>query len=258
MLPALMTCVIGAAYRARVGHGEAQQYESDGAGEEATNEQSQIRVGWPQNYYNCYLCPNMAYCSSCGAEVEAGAAFCSECGEELQTGTASGTDEPETADPDTSEEWNDEDLEAKDDGIDWKHAGIAALFGLVPAFIAYMMVTLATGGDPVGIVFLLAIPVFAYLLYSRTTPKQMAGGTCYYLAIEFLLSPFVFLLYTFAFASQNTTTDAGAAGAAIGGFALTIGAFVIGLPLALALYLISRRLDPERGSSSGGDTAAAA
>lgn len=110
-----------------------------------------------------------------------------------------------------------------------------------------MAVSLASGGDPVGFVFLLAIPLFGYLLYQRRTAKAMAGGMFYYLAIEFLLSPFVFLLYAFAFASENTSTSAGQAGAAIGGFAPTIGAFVIGLPLAIALYLVSRRLGPMRG-----------
>lgn len=192
----------------------------------------------------------MAYCSSCGLELTEGAAFCSECGEPVES-NASSERESEKSTVETTVDSDPEKsntLENKDDGIQWSRAGMAGGFALIPAFIAYLALSIASGGDPVGIVFFLAIPIFAYLLYQRPTAKAMIGGMSYYLAIEFLLSPFVFLLYTVAFASQNTMSQAGQAGAAIGGFALTIGAFVIGLPLAIALYLISRRLDPMRGS----------
>jgi len=185
---------------------------------------------------------DMAYCSGCGAELEEGAAFCPECGEPVK--------EDEAGEPTTTPESKTEHTDGTGDenaGIQWTRVVIAGAFALLPAFIAYAGLSLATGGDPLGIVFFLGIPVFGYLLYQRPTTKAMAGGMCYYLAIEFLLSPFVFLLYTIAFTSGNTSTAAGQAGAAIGGFALTIGAFVIGLPLAIALYLVSRRLEPSRG-----------
>lgn len=203
----------------------------------------------------------MPYCSDCGKEVNQGAAFCSGCGNSLgDDGASKGESEQPVVNPDvsdsSSEETNSAESpsvnteKAQDEGRDYGRIGKAVAFALIPAFIAYMLLSLASGGDPVGLVFIIALPVFGYLIYQREGTKAMAGGMCYYLAIEFLLSPFMFLLYTFAFASQNTTTDAGAAGAAIGGFALTIGAFVIGLPLALALYLVSGRLD------SGGEAAA--
>lgn len=190
------------------------------------------------------------YCSSCGTEIDESAAYCPECGEALQDNASTKNRSASTTATSTSESSAEptDVLEDEDDDIHWKRVGMAGAFALIPAFLAYVAVTLASGGDPVGIVFLLAIPVFGYLLYQRPTAKAMAGGMFYYLAIEFLLSPFVFLLYTFAFASENASTSAGQAGAAIGGFALTIGAFVVGLPLAIALYLISRRLDPMRGS----------
>jgi hypothetical protein len=194
-------------------------------------------------YVDSYNCLNMAYCSNCGTEIGEGAAFCSECGEAV--GTESEPETPtDTTTPNPSAEST--GVSEEDQGIQWARVGMAVGFALIPAFIAYIGLSLASGGDPVGIVFFLALPVFGYLLYQRPTAKAMTGGMCYYLAIEFLLSPFVFLLYTFAFASENTATTAGQAGAAIGGFALTIGAFVIGLPLAIALYLVSRRLDPAR------------
>lgn len=185
----------------------------------------------------------MTYCASCGAELDDGVAFCSSCGEPVED---SDDTEP-SSDASPTEETETEsvaDAETEADRIQWKRVGMAGALALIPAFIAYMALSLATGGDPVGIVFVLALPVFGYLLYQRPTAKAMAGGMSYYLAIEFLLSPFVFLLYTIAFANENTATTAGQAGAAIGGFALTIGAFIIGLPLAIALYLVSNRLDP--------------
>lgn len=197
----------------------------------------------------------MVYCPSCGEEVPSGATFCSECGNSLEkSGESEGESDPSGASPDVDDSGsektnnaespsvNNEDV--RDDGRNYGRMGKAVAFALIPAFIAYLSLSLASGGDPVGIVFFLALPMFGYLIYQREGAKAMAGGMSYYVAIEFLLSPFIFLLYTVAFASQETATDAGAAGAAIGGFALTIGAFVIGLPLAIALYLISRRLDP--------------
>lgn len=188
----------------------------------------------------------MTYCSNCGTELDEESAFCPDCGESLQanvgTENESNTSDP-TAQPETSSEPTETGVD-EDSGIQWKRVGMSGMFSIIPAFIAYMALSIATGGDPVGIVFLFSLPLFGYLLYQRPTAKAMTGGMFYYLAIEFLLSPFIFLLYTVAFASESTSTSAGQAGAALGGFALTIAAFVIGLPLAIALYLVSRRLDP--------------
>lgn len=191
----------------------------------------------------------MAYCPNCGTEIDEEAAFCSSCGESIETdsGSKNNSEDLTETEPSDSDTEPSSVLDNEDNGIKWKRAGMAAVFALIPAFVAYISLSLATGGDPVGIVFVLALPLFGYVLYQRPTAKAMTGGMCYYLAIEFLLSPFVFLLYTIAFTSENTASAAGQAGAAIGGFALTIGAFVIGLPLAIALYLVSRRLDTTRG-----------
>lgn len=128
------------------------------------------------------------------------------------------------------------------EGVNWRHALAAAGFALIPAFGAYMAVSIAAN-NPTGIVFLIALPVFGYLLYQRPTKKAMAGGMSFWLAIEVFLAPFVFLIYTFVFASQETSTTAGQAGAAIGGFFLVIVAFVVGVPVGIVLYIISRRLD---------------
>lgn len=200
------------------------------------------------------------YCPSCGAELTGGAKYCPECGGKVFGGESNITESnsapqtegnsgnPADATPSGSNAEPGNVLEEEENGIQWERVGMAVVFALIPAFIAYLGLSLASGGDPVGIVFLIALPVFGYLLYQRPTAKAMVGGMLFYLSIEFLFSPLVFLLYTIAFASENTATGAEQAGAAIGGFALTIGAFVIGVPLAIALYLASRRLDPLRGA----------
>lgn len=71
----------------------------------------------------------------------------------------------------------------------------------------------------------------------------------FWLGIETLLTPLVMLLFTLAFASQQTPTAAGQAGAATGGFVLIVISFLVGIPLGIVLYLISRRLDVEGGEA---------
>lgn len=180
----------------------------------------------------------MPYCPDCGAEVDAGAKFCSDCGMSLDS-DPDGGDTAGAIDAETDIEETEED-----GGINYRRAGAAFLFGLIPALGAYIGVSIALY-DAVGIVLLIAIPVFTYLLYQRRTKKAMLGGVSYFLAIETLLTPLALLIYTFVFASQETTTAAGGAGAAIGGFFLVVIAFVVGVPLAGVLYLISRKLDTE-------------
>ena len=127
--------------------------------------------------------------------------------------------------------------------INWKRAATATGFGLIPAFLAYMMLSIATASET-GLVwvFFVGIPVFGYLIYREATVREQAGGMFFWLAVESLLTPLVFLLYTVAFAGEQTTTDAETAGAAIGGVILVVGAFLIAVPLAGVFYLISRRL----------------
>jgi len=129
--------------------------------------------------------------------------------------------------------------------IDWKQAITAVIIALVPAFLAYAMVSIAVFAEnPPVWVFFVGIPVFGYLLYREGTIRGQLGGMFFWLAVETLLTPLVFVLYTFAFSSDQAMTGAGQAGAAIGGGILAIGAFVIGVPLAGVFYLISRKIQP--------------
>jgi len=190
----------------------------------------------------------MAYCPECGTEVEEGQSYCEECGTALDTedSVIKETGEAETStDDETTTKTDDEN-----DNIDWKQVGLAAIIGFLPALGAYIGISIAFF-DPVPSVLLITWPVFGYLLYQRKNTKGMIGGASYWLAIEALLTPLVLLIYTFSFASQEATTGVEQAGAAIGGFILVIMAFVVGLPVGIVLYLISRRLDTDADTTTG-------
>jgi len=132
--------------------------------------------------------------------------------------------------------------------VNWEKAEqgiIALLVGLIPAFVAYLMVTVATFAEsPPAWVFYVGVPVFGYILYQETSTRGKIGSMFFWLAIETLLTPLMFVLYTFAFSSQQAMTGAGQAGAAIGGAILAAGGFVIGIPLAGVFYLLSRKISP--------------
>jgi hypothetical protein len=135
---------------------------------------------------------------------------------------------------------------SEESGFDAKHAAKAVLIGLIPAFGLYIMTSVAFY-NAIPAILLVGIVGFGYLLYRRPTTKAMFGGASFWLAIESFLTPLALLVYTFSFASQETQTGAEQAGAAIGGFVLVIGAFVVGIPLGIVFYLVSKRLDPGDG-----------
>lgn len=138
--------------------------------------------------------------------------------------------------------------------INWKQAVTAVVIALAPAFVAYAMVSLAVFAEnPPVWVFFVGVPAFGYLFYREHSIRGQVGSMFFWLAIETLLTPLVFVLYTFAFSSQQTMTGAGQAGAAIGGGLLAIGAFVIGVPLAGVFYLLSRKIRPSESDSSDAD-----
>lgn len=227
----------------------------------------------------------MPYCTNCGAELGQGDAFCSECGTEVGDSTGAGRREAEQVErepaqgatpPDASQDdvanrdeteettgstnW-DFDKDSDDvkhgpekDGLDFGHLFVASTIAVVPAFVAYMLVTVAAN-TTLGWTFLIALPVFSYLLYQRHSAKAMAGGAAFWLAIEAFLSPLALGVYSVVYASSETTTAAEQTGAAIGGFMLTAGAFVIGVPVGIVLYLLSKRLDVDADTDGRGSEA---
>lgn len=176
----------------------------------------------------------MPYCPGCGSEVGPEASFCESCGAELD----------QLTDPDEISEATNGAKEDTEDGSSWQHIGGAVAFALLPAFGAYMLVSLAAY-QIMPIVFWAGIPVFGYLIYRREGRGDMASGMFFWLSLEAFLSPLAAILYTMSYSAAETTTAAEQVGAGIGGGIITIFAFLIGLPVGIVLYLISRRLDPD-------------
>lgn len=172
----------------------------------------------------------MAYCPDCGEQVSPGALFCSSCGTELE-GSQSESSPEETA------------VDAPD-GFEKRHAGLATAFAILPAFGVYVLISFANY-KAIPLAFVVALPIFAYLMYRKATKKSMASGMFFWLAVESFLTPLAAILYTSSYAEAETQTAAGAAGAAIGGGIVTIFTFIIGVSIGVVFYLISRRLEPD-------------
>lgn len=214
----------------------------------------------------------MPHCRACGAEVGEDDAFCRECGADLEAVTmeeeepsadersedpaepVTEVDDESSATAGTSGQSEPQDHSDNSYDIDWRHAGSAIALAIVPAFGASVAVGVSIR-QPVGEVFWIGIAIFAYLLYQRPTAKAMVGGMSFWLAIECFLTPLALLGSTITFASQEVQTAAGQAGAAIGGFFLTIIAFVVGVPLGIVFYLVSRRLEADDETDGGTEDA---
>lgn len=104
--------------------------------------------------------------------------------------------------------------------------------------------------NAIVLVFFVGIPIFAYLFYQRQSIKSMGSGMLFWLAIEAFLMPLAAIVYTFAFSAAETSSEAEQAGAAIGGGLLTVIAFVIGIPVGLVFYLLSRKLEPDESAKN--------
>lgn len=124
----------------------------------------------------------------------------------------------------------------------------AGFLAVLPALGAYFAVGIAFVGtasappNTLTLVLWLGIPIFGYVIYDDSH-WGMASTTAFWLSIEAFLAPVFFLIFTYGVAS-GMGTRAGAAGAAIGGFLLIVGVFVVAVPLGSGLYLLSKRLDP--------------
>lgn len=194
----------------------------------------------------------MAHCPECGVSVTSDASFCHECGAELgqytqvdsvqtesESEPSSETDTDETA-PSDDDELTEEDVKEGLSNI--RLIMNAGFLAILPALGAYFIIGIASASANT-LVFWLGIPIFGYVIYDDSH-WGMASTTAFWLAIEAFLAPVFFLIFTYGVAS-GMGTGAGAAGAAIGGFLIIAGVFVVAVPLGAGLYLLSKRLDPE-------------
>lgn len=177
----------------------------------------------------------MAYCRECGSELDTDAKFCTECGSGI-------TDVPGDTSP--SPEQDEAHISAHphpgEDGLAPGHLGISAVAAVVPAFILALIVPVPS----VKIIGLLGgLVLFAYLGYQRPTAKAAIGRQSFWSAIMLFVSPVMMIIYTLVFTAQQTDGTAEEAGAALGGTVLILLAFVVGLPLGIGFYLLSRRWD---------------
>lgn len=186
----------------------------------------------------------MPYCTECGEEVGSEDVYCEACGASIESSESQSSQDSGPTENASAEQ--DIETATRPDGFTAAHALKAGGFALIPAFGAYMLVSVAAY-DPIPAVLFIGIPVFAYLIYRRPGTKSMASGMFFWLSVESFLAPIAALFYTASYSAAETTTAAEEAGAAIGGGIVTIMAFVIGVPLGLVFYLLSRRLEPESG-----------
>jgi len=167
----------------------------------------------------------MAYCQECGAENDQGAQFCKECGSEMG--------ESET----TTEQI--EHTHPGEEGIAWKHLIIVGIISFLPAII--LAIVLPGAVSAIG--FIIAIPTFTYLGYQRPNGKTAFGRISFWTAVSLFMSPLFMLIHTAVFAESQAEGQFETAGAAIGGTVLIIAAFVIGVPLGIVFYFLSKRYD---------------
>lgn len=177
----------------------------------------------------------MSYCHSCGAELEASIDFCSECGEQVNNRSSGAQTDKESS---TAESPAYRHPGA--DGIAWLHAVKVAAIALIPTIILEIAMPGAVG----GLGFVIGIPAFTYIGYQRPTIKTAFGRLSFWTAIVLFMSPLLLIVHTLIFAG-GAEGSAEAAGAAIGGTILVIGAFVIGIPVGIGFYLLSRRYEIE-------------
>lgn len=127
---------------------------------------------------------------------------------------------------------------------------LAGVFATVPGLGAAILVAIAAYDASLLVLVVVAVPAFASLLARRPTAKAMLGGTCFWLAVETLLLPVAFVLMTYGALRVEDPATGGAAGTmAMSGYFLLVGAVVVGVPVALVLYLLSRWLDAKESAA---------
>lgn len=186
------------------------------------------------------------YCHECGAELVGGAQYCSECGaaqEDTGTVTAPGGNNNDQSS--SVETQGDESATAELRGP-WepsmKEIAIAFVLSIIPAFILYFEVSMAFGGEPVLLALAGGWVLFGFLFVRHRPLRNMGAAALFWTGILFFTMPFASLVFTIVYAGQQTNEFA-QMGGFIGGIFITIIAFVVGVAVGTALYLISRRVE---------------
>jgi len=123
--------------------------------------------------------------------------------------------------------------------INANRLGVTAFVAIPPTLLGAFLFDVILEDLRVEAVVLMALYAgFWYAIYQTDGFKPQLGTMFSALAIELLLSPVAFFIMT-AIQASSPASDMNS----LGGFVLTAISFFIGLPLAGACYLISKRLE---------------
>jgi len=172
--------------------------------------------------------PETAICPSCGLpllEEESTARLVSDGGEESQRRSR------RTSTP---------DVDVRQLG----RFGMAIGFALLPAFGVYVLASLVAA--PELLLAVVALPLFALLIYGRGTTTRMTSATLLLLAVEAFVAPVVAYVYISSNVEASNDSALGTAIAGIQGGILLVLAFVVCIPLGIGFYLLSKRVKSGR------------
>lgn len=165
----------------------------------------------------------MPQCQACGCGISESNDVCPDCGEEIKQ-VSSGNQEGKHKHP-------------GEDGVAWKH-----LLKVIPmALVLSILVGAIIPGNNSGFGFLIGIPVFSYLGYQRPTTKTAFGRVSFWAATSLFMWPLLQILYALLQISYITLVGPINDFSLLGEGSKVIAAFVIGFPLGMLFYLLSRR-----------------
>ena len=182
----------------------------------------------------------MPACPACERSVHPAATVCSSCGRPLDdeshpTRLASdGGEESQQRTGSTSS--------PTARAQQWGRIAMAVGFATLPAIGVYAMASLTTTVELLA--SLLALPVFAILIYRQRTTTRMTSATLFWLALEAFVAPVVVFVYIASSIGGSNDTAFGTALAGIQGGILLVLAFVVCIPLGIGFYVLSKRVQP--------------
>lgn len=125
-------------------------------------------------------------------------------------------------------------------GIAWGHLVVALALAILPAFGAYMIVSLSLA-EPRLWILPAGILVFGYAIYGPDTVTAQIGATLFWLSIDSFLAPLAIGALGATVASQQS--GVAAIGAGIGAGLMFVVTWVLAWTVGLVLFLLARRFE---------------
>lgn len=127
-------------------------------------------------------------------------------------------------------------------GIDWSDSIAAAVVAILPAFGAYVLVSVAAGA-PLAWPFPLAWLGFTSLFAGATSWGNRVGSGLFWLAIEAFLAPLAIGIAAWDAMAAQAGSAATMTGAALGGTVAVVVTAVLMWTVGAVLLLVGRRLE---------------